>query len=153
MGKTVKTQSHRKLFENIKALLYEARNAVARNINTAMVMTYFEIGRIIVIDDQMGKKRAGYAEETMKNLSLDLTREFGKGFSERNLRAFRQFYLTYSARIIWQSPIAKSKANSLKTSNAEMPFSLSWTHYLLLMHISNEDERRFCEIEAANQNW
>ena len=153
MAKTDKPQTHRKLFENIKAILHEARNAVARNINTAMVMTYFEIGRIIVIDDQMGKKRAGYAEETMKNLSLDLTREFGKGFSERNLRAFRQFYLTYSARIIWQSPIAKSKANSLKTSNAEMPFSLSWTHYLLLMHISNEDERRFCEIEAANQNW
>ena len=49
MGKTVKTQSHRKLFEDIRNLLHEARNAVARNINTAMVMTYFEIGRTIGI--------------------------------------------------------------------------------------------------------
>jgi len=153
MGKIVKHQTHRKLFENIKALLNEARNAVARNINTAMVMTYFEIGRMIVVDEQQGKKRAGYAEETLKNLSLDLTKEFGKGFSERNLRAFRQFYLTYNTRAIWQSSIAKSKTNVLQASNDKMPFRLSWTHYLLLMRIANEEERRFYEIEAAAQNW
>ncbi|MDO9289108.1 MAG: DUF1016 N-terminal domain-containing protein [Thermodesulfovibrionales bacterium] len=74
MGKIVKKQSHKKLYENIKALMHEARSAVARNINTAMVMTYFEIGRMIVVDEQQGKKRAGYAEETLKNLSLDLTK-------------------------------------------------------------------------------
>lgn len=91
MGKTVKNQSHRKLFENIKAVLYEAKNAVARNINTAMVMTYFDIGRMIVVDEQQGKKRAGYAEETLKNMSLDLTKEFGKGFSERNLENMGSF--------------------------------------------------------------
>ena len=153
MGKIVKKQPHKKLFENIKALLHEARSAVARNINTAMVMTYFEIGRMIVVDEQQGKRRAGYAEETLKNLSLDLTKEFGKGFSERNLRAFRQFYLTYHTRAIWQSPIAKSKTNVLQISNGEMPFRLSWTHYLLLMRIANEEERRFYEIEAAAQNW
>lgn len=153
MGKIIRNQPHRKLFENIKALLHESRNAVVRNINTAMVMTYFEIGRMIVLDEQQGKKRADYAEETLKNLSLDLTREFGKGYSERNLRSFRQFYLTYNARAIWQSPIAKSKTDVLRTSNAEIPFRLSWTHYLLLMRISNEDERRFYEIEATNQNW
>ena len=153
MAKIVKKQPHKKLFENIKALLHEARSAVARNINTAMVMTYFEIGRMIVVDEQQGKRRAGYAEETLKNLSLDLTKEFGKGFSERNLRAFRQFYLTYRKRAIWQSPIAKSKTKVLQTSKGEMPFRLSWTHYLLLMRITNEEERRFYEIEAAAQNW
>jgi predicted nuclease of restriction endonuclease-like (RecB) superfamily len=153
MGKIVKKQSHKKLYENIKALLHEARSAIARNINTAMVVTYFEIGRMIVMDEQQGKKRAGYAEKTLKNLSLDLTKEFGKGFSERNLRAFRQFYLTYNTRAIRQSPIAKSKTTVLQTSNGEMPFRLSWTHYLLLMRIANEEERRFYEIEAAAQNW
>ena len=61
MTRTDKPHTHRKLFENIKAFLHEARNAVARNINTAMVMTYFEIGRMIVVDEQHGKKRAGYA--------------------------------------------------------------------------------------------
>lgn len=129
MGKIIKKQSHKKLFENIKALLHEARSAVARNINTAMVMTYFEIGRMIVVDEQQGKRRAGYAEETLKNLSLDLTKEFGKGFSEINLRAFIQFYLTYHKRAIWQSPIAKSETNVVKASNGEMPFRLSWAHY------------------------
>ena len=87
MARTDKPQTHRKLYENIKVLLQEARNAVARNINTAMVMTYFEIGRMIVVDEQQGKARADYAGETLRNLSLDLTKEFGKEFSERNLRA------------------------------------------------------------------
>lgn len=146
-------QPHQKLFENIKALLLEARKTVARNINTAMTTTYFETGRMIVDHEQKGKKRAWYAEKTLKNLSLDLTKEFGKGFSERNLRAFRQFYLTFSTRAIRQSPIAKSKSSVLQTSYTGIPFRLSWTHYLLLMRISNEDERRFYEIEAVNQNW
>ena len=145
MDKIIRKQPHRKLFENIKALLNEARNAVARNINTAMVMTYFQIGRMIVVDEQQGKARADYAEETLKNLSLDLTREFGKGFSERNLRAFRQFYLTYNTRAIWQSPIAKSKTNDLQASNGEIPFRLSWTHYLLLIRIANEEESGYMQ--------
>src|SRR3990172_9878954 len=119
MDKIVKTQSHKKLYENIKTLLHEARSSVARNINTAMVMTYFEIGRMIVMDEQQGKKRAGYAEETLKNLSLDLTKEFGKGFSERILGAFRQFYLTYNKRTIWQSPIAESKTNALQVPDRQ----------------------------------
>ncbi len=153
MGKIIRNQPHQKLFENIKALLHEARNAVTRNINSVMVISYFKIGRMIVVDEQQGKKRAGYAEETLKNLSLDLTKEFGKGFSERNLRAFRQFYLTYHTRTIWQSPIAKSKTDALRAANGEMPFRLSWTHYLLLMRITDEKERRFYEIESAAQNW
>ena len=91
MGKTEKNQSHRKLFENIRDLLHEARRAVSININTAMVMAYFEIGRMIVEYEQQGKKRADYAEETLKNLSLDLAREFGKGFSGEILRTCGSF--------------------------------------------------------------
>src|SRR3989338_9777607 len=125
MGKMIKKQSHRKLFENIKAFLHEARNAVARNINTAMVMTYFEIGRMIVVDEQHGKKRAGYAEETLKNLSLDLTREFGKGFSERNLENMRKFYLLYATKIS-QTVSAKSETLS-RISPIIFQFNLS--HY------------------------
>ncbi|MFQ5687303.1 MAG: YhcG family protein [Candidatus Scalindua sp.] len=144
-----KPQTHRKLFENIKKLLYEARNAVVRNINTAMVMTYFEIGRMIVVDEQQGKVRADYARETLKNLSLDLTKEFGKGFSERNLENMRRFYLLYSSKIS-QTLSAKSKTVSHIPTEI---LSLSWSHYLLLMRIENEDERSFYEIEASNQNW
>ena len=80
MSKTVKNKSHQKLYENIMYLLHEAGNTVIRNINSTMVMTYFEIGRMIVVDEQQGKSRADYAMETLKNLSLDLAKEFGKGF-------------------------------------------------------------------------
>ncbi|MBI5096943.1 MAG: hypothetical protein HZB32_04795 [Nitrospirae bacterium] len=149
MTRIDKPQTHRKLFENIKAFLHEARNAVARNINTAMVMTYFEIGRMIVVDEQHGKKRAGYAEETLKNLSLDLTKEFGKGFSERNLENMRKFYLLYSIKIS-QTVSAKFDTVSHISHNT---FPLSWSHYLLLMRIDNENERRFYEIETVAQNW
>src|SRR3972149_7637180 len=96
MGKKLKTQSHQKLFENIKALLHEARKAVARNINTAMVRTYFEIGRMIVEHEQEGAKRAEYAKETLKSLSQKLTVEFGRGFSVDKLELMRRFYLVYS---------------------------------------------------------
>ncbi len=96
MARTDKPQTHRKLFENIKAFLHEAGNAVARNINTAMVMTYFEIGRMVVDHEQEGAKRAEYAKETLKSLSQRLTGEFGRGFSVDNLEIMRRFYLVYS---------------------------------------------------------
>jgi len=141
------------LYGRIKTLLNEARKSVVKTVNTTMVLTYFEIGRIIVEDEQQGKVRAGYAEETLKNLSRQLTAEFGKGFSERNIRAFRQFYLTYQDRKIWQSVIAKSQVDNMTGNPSEPPFRLSWTHYLLLMRVGNDDERRFYEIETASQNW
>ena len=148
MGKTVKNQSQRKLFENIRDILHEARNAIARNINTAMVMTYFEIGRMIVVDEQQGKKRAGYAEETLKNLSLDLTKEFGRGFSERNLENMRKFYLLYASKI---SQTLSAKSETVSRISHKI-FPLSWSHYVLLMRLP-EAERKFYEIEAVKQNW
>lgn len=139
MGKPVKKQSHKKLFEDIKALLHEARTAVARNINTAMVMTYFEIGRMIVEHEQKGVKRAEYAKETLKSVSQKLTAEFGRGFSVDNLELMRRFYFVY----------AKSE-----TLSRILPiiFQLSWSHYVFLMKLP-ENEREFYEIEAVKQNW
>lgn len=139
MGKIVKTQPHKKLFENIKALLHEARTAVARNINTAMVMTYFEIGKMIVEHEQKGVKRAEYAKETLKSVSQKLTAEFGRGFSVDNLELMRRFYLVY----------AKSETLSRISS---IIFQLSWSHYVFLMKLP-ENEREFYEIEAVKQNW
>jgi predicted nuclease of restriction endonuclease-like (RecB) superfamily len=133
-------QADRTLFEGIKSLLHEARNAVARNINTAMVLSYFEIGRMIVQDEQHGKARADYAKETLKNLSRELTKEFGKGFSVDNLQNMRRFFLTYQ------------KYETASRISQES-FPLSWSHYLLLLRMENPEERQFYEIEAANQNW
>lgn len=129
MGKTIKTQSHRKLFEDIRYLLHEARNAVAGNINTAMVMTYFEIGRMIVEYEQEGAKRAGYTKETLKILSRKLTAEFVRGFSVDNLQRMRAFYLTYKKYV------------TVSRISSEI-FPISWSHCVFLMRIEKEDECR-----------
>lgn len=97
---------------------------------------------MIVEDEQQGKERADYAKETIKNLSILLTKEFGKGYSVTNLEYFRKFYLTYESRNS-QSPIGEFK----------IPFTLSWTHYIQLIKIQNPQERDFYEIEATQNNW
>jgi predicted nuclease of restriction endonuclease-like (RecB) superfamily len=164
MGKIIKNQSHKKLFKNIKALLHEARSTVARNINTAMVMTYFEIGRMIVEHEQEGAKRAEYAKETLKSLSQKLTAEFGRGFSVDNLQRMRVFYLMYkkyatpsriSAKQIPRTVSAKSATDQKSGTMSRISpiiFPLSWSHYVFLMRLP-EAERKFYEIEAAKQNW
>ena len=88
-----------KLFENIKQLLNHAKRKVVQLIDTTIVATYFEVGKLIIEDEQQGKKRAEYAKETLKNLSKKLIAEFGRGFSERNLENMRKFYLCYGDRI------------------------------------------------------
>ena len=133
---------NKELFQSIKTLIQEARKDIVRNINTTMLITYFEIGRMIVEDEQKGKTRADYAKEIIKNLSSNLTKEFGKGFSKSNLEYMRQFYSKYQKRIA-QPVIGQS----------DFPFSLSWTHYIQLMKIESEDERNFYEIEASQNNW
>ena len=130
--------SDNSLYNKIASILEESRKFVATTVNTAMVQTYFEIGRLIVEEEQHGNVRAEYGKETLKNLSIKLTTNYGKGFSQRNLEQMRQFYLVYSTQIP-QTPSAK--------------FSLSYSHYLFLMRIENPEERKFYEIESSQNNW
>ncbi len=150
-----------KLFNAIKTLIEEAKSKIVRNVNSTMVMTYFEMGRMIFEDEQKGKHRAEYAKEVLLNLSKKLSKEFGKGYSLRNLEYIRQFYKRYTTRIP-QSVIAESgKAPGKKLLNipqpvveeSNTPFVLSWTHYIQLLKIENDDERNFYEIEASKGNW
>lgn len=124
------------LYSQISAILSESRKFVVNTVNTAMVKTYFEIGRLIVENEQNGKNRAEYGKETLKNLSERLTKDFGKGFSVTNLKQMRDFYQTYQIR---------------QTVSDE--FNLSWSHYLFLMRIDNPEERKFYEIESKKSNW
>jgi len=124
------------LFSKIADLLHSARQHVVRAVNQTMVYTYYEIGRMIVEDEQQGKERAEYGKQVLKELSVKLTTEFGKGFSADNLENMRRFFLAYSI----------SETTSRK-------FNLSWSHYLKLMRIANPDERSFYEIECAAGNW
>lgn len=129
------TTTEGQFIDDIKELLEAARNNVVRQVNTTMLMTYFEIGRRIVEQEQKGESQADYGQYLLVRLSESLSGRFGKGFSKRNLELMRQFYLTYK--------IAKSSISQ----------SLSWTHYIRLMRISDPKERAFYEIEAANNNW
>ena len=124
------------LYNKIASILEESRKFVATTVNTAMVQTYFEIGKLIVEEEQHGNIRAEYGKETLKKLSEKLTANYGKGFSVTNLKQMRDFYLTYQIR-----------------QTVSDQFTLSYSHYLFLMRIDNPDERKFYEIEATSSNW
>lgn len=97
--------------EDIRELIRSARATVARGVDVVQVHTNLEIGRRIVQQEQKGKGRAAYGEEVIKALAVQLTTEFGRGFSERNLAYMRTFYLAYQDRSpILQSLIAESAA-------------------------------------------
>lgn len=158
------------LFHQVAELLQYARRQVLRTVNSTMTYTYFEIGRMIVEEEQNGKDRAAYGKQVLKGLSEQLTSEFGKGFSVRNLEFIRKFYLIYSnsstlTRITEiQSLLAlntedeKTKSpisffEDRKSQSLISFFKLTWTHYLFLMRIDDEKERSFYEIETEKYNW
>lgn len=122
------------IIEEIKSILDEARCNVARQVNSELLNTYWNIGRIICEYEQSAPERADYGKQTLKELSKVLTQEFGKGFSRSNLQNMRAFYLTYE------------KCQTLSGK-------LSWSHYCELLSISDSDKRSFYEKEAVNANW
>ncbi len=130
------------LSEKISDLLNDARKSVYQAVNHTMVLAYFEIGRMIVEEEQNGKERADYGSQLLSELSRNLTIEFGKGFSVTNLKQMRQFYSVYSKYAI------DGKGQTLSDL-----FKLSWSHYLKLMRIDDELERKFYEIESSKNNW
>ncbi len=136
MSEIIKTE----LVERIEQLIIEAKKRTISAVNTAMVYTYYEIGRMIVDDEQQGEERAKYGKAVLKELSIRLTNKFGKGFSVENLDRMRYFYKTYS----------KTNSSTVLTNSY---FTLSWSHYLKLMRIDNPEERSFYEIEARENNW
>lgn len=150
--------SNTQFFSKIVDLLESARRNVVQTINHTMVATYFEIGRIIVEEEQNGKYRAEYGKGILKELSNQLTKQFGKGFSETNLKQMRQFYLNYSIGQTLSDNLDQPKTETLSrtspTSQKVPPkFNLSWSHDIKLMRIENEEERKFYEIESAKNNW
>jgi len=140
------------LWSDVRDLILEARRNVVRGVNAALVWTNFEIGRRIVEHEQRGKARAEYAEETLKSLSQKLTAEFGKGYSVDNLQRMRAFYLIYQ-KYATLSRISEKKISQTVSRISPSAFPLSWSHYVFLIGIEDENERRFYEIESDNQNW
>lgn len=147
---TKENESINALAERIGRLITESRSKVVTFVNTAMVYTYYEIGKYIVEDEQKGFIRAGYGKAVLKKLSSHLTSKFGKGFSVDNLQNMRNFYVCYS---IYETASRISDGKQIPEKNGQTIFTLSWSHYLKLMRISNPEERRFYEIEATKNNW
>lgn len=131
----IKNDLEQRFIEDIKSLLAYARSGIAKQINTTMVNTYYEIGKRIVEQEQNGEATAKYGDYLLSKLSESLSTIYGKGFSKRNLELIRQFYLTY------------------KNAKSVISHSLSWTHYIRLMRIEDEAERSFYEIECLNNGW
>jgi predicted nuclease of restriction endonuclease-like (RecB) superfamily len=122
---------------DIKQMLLLARQKTYSVISATMVETYWQIGKRIVEEEQNGKERANYGESILKNLSIALNAEFGKGFSYANLRNFRQFYLTYPNPEICYTVCSK----------------LTWSHNRLIMRVDNLDARNYYLNECISQNW
>ena len=171
------------LYDRIRQILGSARSSVARSVNTTQVVSNWLIGREIVEEEQKGKRRAGYGEQLMAELSEKLTRDYGSGYSIQSLSYIRQFYLIYRELLdseeICHSLRGKSSdiVNSLgagihhalrgESINAMIPYSmrkeswtpgllhpnLSWTHYRTLLRVEKAQARAFYEIEAIKNNW
>ena len=138
--------SNENFFNKVKELLWQARESVVKTVNKTMVITYFEIGKMIVEEEQKGKERAEYGLNLTKELSNRLSQEFGKGFSVTNIQQMRNFYLIFQKR-------QTVSADSEKQQTTSDKFNLSWSHYLKLMRIDDENERKFYEIESYKNNW
>jgi predicted nuclease of restriction endonuclease-like (RecB) superfamily len=157
------------LFERISALIDLAHKRVKTAIDTTMVYTYYGVGQYIVEDEQQGEQRAQYGKFILKNLSARLTNKYGQGWSEENLKLCRRFYVIYSNSVNSVYPIQDGKEKQClpnsdnhsldisetpsRKSETPLSFTLSWSHYLVLMRIKDNEERRFYEIECQKQDW
>lgn len=157
-----------RFYESVAKVLADARCNAYRAVNFAMVAAYWQVGRMIVEEEQRGKERAGYGEELINHLSERLVSDFGNGYSPRSLREFRQFYLAfapdaiakdgemYRPNKIWRTACAKS-ITEFKTMGCDecagLNPKLTWSHYRLLMRVAKPDARAYYMKEAAEQNW
>jgi predicted nuclease of restriction endonuclease-like (RecB) superfamily len=122
------------IYQSIKEIITLSRQRVYRMANSVLLETYWQIGEIIIKEEQKGQSKAEYGKATLKNLAQLLTLEFGKGFDERNLNNMRAFYKSFP---IW---------NALRTE-------LSWTHYRLLSRLDSEQKRKYYLTESLTSNW
>ena len=122
------------MVEQIKEVISNGRNNVLYTINNELLNAYWNVGRIIIENEQKGNIKAEYGKQILLQLSKELTKIFGKGFSRSNLFTMRKFYLTYP---------------KIQTLSGK----LSWSHYIELLSVENDNKRSFYEKEAENSKW
>ena len=151
MSKNEITPINQSFLENVSEVLSQARKNAKTAVNLSMVYAYYEIGRMIVEEEQHGQNRAVYGKQILQELSKYLGEKYGKGFSATNLRQMRNFYTVYSQDQIQQTLSAEFE--NLPAVSTGRKFYLSWSHYLKLMRMDNVDERHFYEIESVKNDW
>ncbi|MFT3748698.1 MAG: PDDEXK nuclease domain-containing protein [Agriterribacter sp.] len=122
------------LLDSIGLTIDQARQNAFKAVNTELVKANWEIGRHIVEYEQHGQERAEYGSDLLSRLSKDLRQRYGKGFGRRNILDMRRFYLVYQK---WQTVSAK----------------LSWSHYIVLLAVSENTARKFYERQSIHENW
>ena len=132
--KIVKANLTEQFISDIRTIILSARESAIRSVDTVRVQMYWKLGERIFIEEQKGQDRAEYGAYLLQNVALEIEKEFGSGFSVRQLERARQFYRTY--------PIA----TALRTQ-------LNWYQYRLLIQIDDKDKREYFELEATNNNW
>ncbi len=173
-----KQEQHGNLLNEIKNIVSQSRSVTVRSINALQVASNYLIGQRIVEFEQGGAKRAAYGKALLKELSHELTTEFGRGYSKTNLEYMRKFYLAQSKRVGGKTqtasgeltssfliagktatPSGLSKASQADSKTLQVAqilsaeFPLSWSHYIFLLAVKNPEERSFYEIEAINGDW
>jgi hypothetical protein len=146
---------YRDLLSGVVRLIEQARLAAVRSVNVVLTSTYWLVGERIVEHEQFGSERAAYGEELIKRLAHDLTTRLGRGFSERNIRQMRLFYLGWpnpqavspdsAAPAIWQTLSAES--------GSPPRFPMPWSHYVRLLSVADAKARDYYEREALQGGW
>lgn len=134
MQEELEPNSTELLYQEVKQIIDQARNVVYKAANSAMVQAYWNVGKLIVENEQEGEQRATYGKQTLKQLSIQLTTDYGKGFTETNLKYMRQFYNVFN------------NCHALRDE-------LSWTHYRILLKVNHHQARHYYMQDAADQNW
>lgn len=150
----MKPEKQHQVFQSVQELIEKTQQSIVRNVNSTMVATYFQIGRMIVEDEQQGKAYATYGKETITELSQHLTAHCGKGYSPDSLERMRAFFVEYGNYETLSRNSSGPNSNSATVlRNLPTGLNLSWSHYITLLKIKDRQERRFYELEAATSNW
>jgi len=161
----IDSRDYGRILKDVVGLLEEARRTSARSVNAVITATYWEIGRRVAEHEQGGKRRAGYGDILLKQLSSDLTKRFGRGFSAVNLSQMRKFYRLWSGDRIVQTLSEKSRnlqtpSEQWQTPSAQFTFQdlarafpLPWSHYVRLLSVEKPEARAFYEAEALRGGW
>ena len=150
----VALDAYGELLSGVVSLIEEARLAAIRSVNVVLTSTYWRVGQRSVEHEQAGSERAGYGEALLKRLAQDLTSRLGRGFSERNLRQMRLFYLGWPIPQTVSAEFAEPGIRQTPCAKSTMPrFPLPWSHYVRLLSVSDTKAREYYEREALLGGW